>query len=139
MTDPLHPLLKDAEPIAIGIYPLLNAVKDALESLKAQNIVTLPIGDISTIADAMIIATGSSTTHVKAIADEVIEHSKAAGYQPIGVEGKEVAEWVLVDLGDIIVHIMLPATREFYNVERLWTARPAASETNTSPSSPQPQ
>ncbi|MEJ2670122.1 MAG: ribosome silencing factor [Gammaproteobacteria bacterium] len=124
MTDPVNPLLKNAKPISLEIRPLVDAITEALESLKAQNIVILPIGDISSIADAMILASGTSTTHVKAIADEVIEHCKTAGYNPIGIEGKEAAEWVLVDFDDVIVHIMLPATREFYDIERLWTARP---------------
>jgi ribosome-associated protein len=63
---------------------------------------------------------------VKALADEVVEQCKTAGYRPIGIEGLDNAEWVLVDLGDVIVHIMLPATRTFYDIERLWTARPTA-------------
>ena len=124
MSEPVDPLLESAEPISVGIYPLVDAVKDALDSLKAHDVTVLPIGDISTIADAMIVATGTSTRHVKALADEVIEQCKTAGYRPIGVEGIDVAEWVLVDLGDVIVHIMLPDTRTFYDIERLWTARP---------------
>jgi ribosome-associated protein len=126
MSNPVDPLLENAEPIAVGIYPLVNAVKDAIEGLKGQDVVVLPIGDISTIADAMVIASGTSTRHVKALADEVVEQCKTAGYRPIGIEGLDNAEWVLVDLGDVIVHIMLPATRTFYDIERLWTARPTA-------------
>lgn len=129
MSEPVDPLLESAEPISVGIYPLVDAVKDALDSLKAHDVTVLPIGDISTIADAMIVATGTSTRHVKALADEVIEQCKTAGYRPIGVEGIDVAEWVLVDLGDVIVHIMLPDTRTFYDIERLWTARPTTPAT----------
>lgn len=124
MSDSVDPLLESAEPISVGIYPLVNAVKDALDSLKAQDVTVLPIGDISTIADAMILASGTSTRHVKALAEEVVEQCKSAGYRPIGVEGLDKAEWVLVDLGDVIVHVMLPDTRTFYDIERLWTARP---------------
>jgi ribosome-associated protein len=124
MSDPVDPLLSNAEPIPVGVYPLVNTVKDALDNLKAQDVAVLPIGDISTIADAMIVASGTSTRHVKALAEEVVEQCKTAGYRPIGVEGMDTAEWVLVDLGDAIVHIMTPSTRTFYDIERLWTARP---------------
>lgn len=125
MSDSVDPLLKNAEPISVGIYPLVDAVKDALDSLKAVDVTVLPIGDISTIADAMVVASGTSTRHVKALSEEVVEQCKTAGYRPIGVEGLDSAEWVLVDLGDVIVHVMLPDTRTFYDIERLWTARPS--------------
>ncbi len=107
---------------------LLSLIHTALSKLKAQKITELPIGDISSVADLMVVASGSSTTHVKAIAEEIIECSKKHTYKPLGVEGIDAAEWVLVDLGDIIVHIMLPQTRVFYDLERLWTARPTSTE-----------
>jgi ribosome-associated protein len=75
----------------------------------------------TSIADLLIIASGTSSRHVKSIADEVVKFAKRAGMLPLGVEGEQEAEWVLVDLGDIIVHVMLPRIREFYGLERLWT------------------
>ena len=73
----------------------------------------------------MVIASGTSTRQVKAMAERLVLRAKAAGVQPLGVEGDREAEWVLVDLIDVVVHIMLPQTRAFYNLEKLWTAPPA--------------
>ncbi|MEY1661293.1 ribosome silencing factor [Isoalcanivorax beigongshangi] len=92
----------------------------ALEDLKAKNLTHLDVRGITSIADHMIIATGTSSRHVKALADNVVEEVKKAGHLPVGVEGMTSSEWVLVDLGDVIVHVMQPATREFYDLERLW-------------------
>jgi len=92
----------------------------ALADMKALDVTTLYVEPITSIADWMIICTGTSTRHVKAIADKLVEVMKHKGYQPLGVEGQQEAEWVLVDLNTIIVHIMLQETREFYALERLW-------------------
>ena len=99
---------------------LANAV-DALESLKAKDVVQLDVRGKSSVADFMLVASGTSSRHVKSIADEVVKFSKQLGVMPLGVEGEREAEWVLVDLGDVIVHVMLPRVREFYALERLWT------------------
>lgn len=96
-------------------------VRRALEELKAKDTVELDVRGKTSIADYIVVSSGTSTRHVKSIADEVIKYAKKAGMQPLGVEGQREAEWVLVDLGDIIVHIMLPRVREFYGLERLWT------------------
>lgn len=100
--------------------PLLPQVIDALEELKAQNITELDVRDVTSMADYMVIASGTSNRHVKALADNVVEVAKKAEHPPIGTEGEDTGEWILVDLGDVIVHLMLPATREFYDLERLW-------------------
>jgi ribosome-associated protein len=99
---------------------LLNTVVQALEEMKAKNVTTLDIGEMTSLADHMVIASGTSTRHVKALADSVQEKTREAGFTPVGVEGEQSAEWILVDLGDVIVHIMQQATREYYDLERLW-------------------
>ena len=99
---------------------LQQIVVDALEDMKARDITTLDVRDMTTIADTMIVASGTSDRHVRSLADHVIEQAKNAGFRPLGVEGQNEGEWVLVDLQDIIVHLMLPKTRDFYNLEKLW-------------------
>lgn len=99
---------------------LLDIVLHALDELKAKNVASLDVKELTSIADNMVIASGTSTRHVKALADNVIEQAKDNGFRPIGVEGTEGADWVLVDLGDVIVHIMQQSTREYYDLERLW-------------------
>lgn len=99
---------------------LLDLVLDALDEMKAKNVASLDVRGLTSVADDMVIASGTSNRHVKALADNVAERAKSAGYAPLGTEGEKGAEWILVDLGDVIVHLMLPATREFYDLERLW-------------------
>jgi ribosome silencing factor RsfS/YbeB/iojap len=96
-------------------------VLTALDDLKAQNVQEIDVRGKTSIADLIVVASGTSTRHVKSLADEVVRFAKQAGMPPLGVEGQREAEWVLVDLGDIVVHVMLPRVREFYGLERLWT------------------
>ncbi len=100
---------------------LRKTVVAALEELKAKDIREIDVRGKTSIADLLVIASGTSARHVKSIADEVVKFAKKAGVMPLGVEGEQEAEWVLVDLGDVIVHVMLPRIREFYGLERLWT------------------
>jgi ribosome-associated protein len=100
---------------------LRKHVIDALEDLKAKDIREIDVRGKTSIADLLVIASGTSARHVKSIADEVAKFAKKAGVMPLGVEGEVEGEWVLVDLGDVIVHVMLPRIREFYGLERLWT------------------
>jgi len=100
---------------------LRKSVIDALEELKAKDIREIDVRGKTSIADLLVIASGTSARHVKSIADEVTRFAKKAGVVPLGVEGEVEGEWVLVDLGDVIVHVMLPRIREFYGLERLWT------------------
>ena len=93
---------------------------EALDELKAENIVQLDVSGIASFTDYMIFASGNSSRHVGAIADSVIEAAKQAGRPAQGIEGTEVGEWVLVDLGDVVVHIMLPEVRQYYELEKLW-------------------
>ena len=100
---------------------LRDVVIDALDGLKAKDVQEIDVRGKSSVADLMVVASGTSTRHVKSLADEVVKKAKQSGLPPIGVEGQREGEWVLVDLGDVIVHVMLPRTREFYGLERLWT------------------
>jgi ribosome-associated protein len=100
---------------------LRKSVIDALEELKAKDVREIDVRGKTSIADLLVIASGTSARHVKSIADEVSKFAKKAGVIPLGVEGEQEGEWVLVDLGDVIVHVMLPRIREFYGLERLWT------------------
>ena len=100
---------------------LRKHVIDALEDLKAKDVREIDVIGKTSIADLLVIASGTSARHVKSIADEVVKFAKKAGVMPLGVEGEVEGEWVLVDLGDVIVHVMLPRIREFYGLERLWT------------------
>jgi ribosome-associated protein len=96
-----------------------------LEDAKAQDIQVIDLSERSSFADYMVIASGTSSRQVKAMADRLVQRAKARGIKPLGVEGAEDAEWVLVDLADVIVHVMQPRTRAFYNLEKLWSAPPA--------------
>lgn len=100
---------------------LLRQVHAAVEELKAKDTVEIDVRGKSSVCDYMVVVSGTSTRHVKSIADEVVKFAKQLDVQPLGVEGEREAEWVLVDLGDVVVHVMLPRVREFYALERLWT------------------
>ena len=104
-----------------SVDELLQAVRDAVAELKAKDPVEIDVRGKSSVTDFMVIASGTSSRHVKSIADEVVRFAKKLDVQPLGVEGETEAEWVLVDLGDVVVHVMLPRVREFYALERLWT------------------
>ena len=108
---------------------LLSTVHAAVHELKAKDVVEIDVRGKSSVTDYMIVASGTSTRHVKSIADEVVKFAKRLDVQPLGVEGEREAEWVLVDLGDVVVHVMLPRVREFYALERLWTVGDQPPET----------
>ncbi len=103
-----------------SVDALLKTVHDAVENLKAKDVVEIDVRGKSTVTDHLVIASGTSTRHVKSIADEVVKLAKQLDVMPLGVEGEREAEWVLVDLGDVVVHVMQVATRQFYDLERLW-------------------
>lgn len=99
---------------------LTGLVLDALDELKAQAVKTMDVRHLTTVTDVMIIATGRSARHVRALAGAVVERCKRAGVPPLGREGEAAGEWVLLDLADVVVHVMQPEVREFYDLEKLW-------------------
>ncbi len=99
---------------------LKQIVVDALEDVKGKEIKQLDVTELTDVADYMVIACGTSNRHVKSLAENVVVKCKEKGVQPIGIEGMDSAEWILIDLVDVLVHVMLPSVREFYDLERLW-------------------
>ena len=105
---------------------LKDIIIDSLEDIKGIDIRTLDVRELTSVVDFMIVATGASTRQVKALADNVSKKAKEAGFKPISSEGHESADWILIDFGDISVHIMLPEARELYDLERLWAYSPSS-------------
>jgi len=101
---------------------LKQMVVESLDDLKAVNTVTLDVTGLTDVMDYLVITSGTSNRHVKSLADNVCMEAKKQGMRPLGVEGEHAGEWVLVDFGDVVVHVMLPATRDFYDLERLWVS-----------------
>ena len=110
---------------------LCELVVDALDDIKAQDVVRLDVHEMTTVTDWMVVASGTSNRHVSALVDNVAEKAREAGHRPIGIEGEEGGEWVLLDLQDVLVHVMLPKVREFYNLEKLWSIRPSGEAAAT--------
>jgi len=109
------------------IEQLEQLVLDTLADMKAQDISVMDVRGKTAVTDFMIVASGTSDRHVKAIAETVAFRAKAAGEPPLGTEGVNEGEWALVDLNGVVVHVMLPKVRDYYNLERLWSAPPPAA------------
>jgi ribosome-associated protein len=107
---------------------LRDHIVTALEDVKGREILTMDVAHLTPITDHMIIASGTSNRHVKALVDNVVDTAKAMGQPARGIEGRETCEWVLLDLGDVVVHVMQAEAREFYDLERLWSEPAADSE-----------
>ena len=99
---------------------LKQFVIDKIEDLKGRDIVDLDVSDKSSITDTMLVCSGNSKRHVVSIAEKVVTEAKLAGITPLSIEGQDSGEWVLVDFGDIILHVMQDETRDFYQLEKLW-------------------
>ena len=110
--------------MAQDLAGLQAVVLKALEDLKAVDVSVLDVSALTTMTSVMVVATGTSNRHVRALAEAARDAAKAAGYPVLGVEGEAGAEWVLVDLVDLVLHVMLPATRALYRLEDLWSVRP---------------
>lgn len=117
--------MKVESPLGSDTQALVDTALAALGDLKAKDVVSIDVRPLTSLADVMVIASGTSSRHVKSLADNVVVKSKEAGFKPLGQEGEKDGEWILIDLAGVIVHVMLPATRAFYDLERLWT--PGAS------------
>lgn len=100
---------------------LLDIVLAALGDLKGVDIKVIDVRGLTSITDRMVIASGTSSRHIKALAENVVLETKQRGFPALGVEGEDGAGWILVDLADVVVHIMMPETREFYALEKLWS------------------
>ena len=103
---------------------LKKVIIGALEDIKAVDVVTIAVSSLTDVMDTMIIASGNSHRQVKALANNVLSDAKNAGFSPIGIEGENSGEWILIDFGDIVTNIMLPSSRKFYDLDRLWLLRP---------------
>ena len=99
---------------------LKQLVVEAIDDLKGVDVKVLDVSGKTSVTDIIVIAGGASDRQVKALARSVVDKVKERGIQPLGVEGEREGEWVLVDLGDVVVHLMLPQVRDFYNLEKLW-------------------
>ncbi len=103
---------------------MADLVVDAASDKKAEDILVLNVSEVTTIADLFVIVSGRGERQVQAIADEIVEKAKAAGRQPVGIEGYTAGRWILIDLGDVVVHAFVPEERELYRLERLWGDAP---------------
>ena len=103
---------------------LKKIIIGALEDIKAVDLVTIAVSSLTDVMDTMIIASGTSHRQIKALANNVLSDAKNAGFSPIGIEGENSGEWILIDFGDIVTNIMLPSSRKFYDLDRLWLLRP---------------
>jgi len=106
---------------------LREIVLDALADMKAVDVKALDVRGLTDITDTMVVASGTSDRHVKSIADRVVQRCKEAGFRPFGLEGERDGEWVLLDLNDVVLHVMLPRVRQFYSLEKLWEGGSAAA------------
>ena len=116
--------MSETKPKDVAPRAMADIVVDAASDKKAEDILVLNVSEVTTIADLFVLMSGRGERQVQAIADAIIEKAKAAGRQPVGVEGYKGGRWVLIDLGDVVVHTFVPEERELYRLERLWGDAP---------------
>lgn len=104
---------------------LNQAIINALENLKGKEILTLDVHELTDVTDTLIIASGTSSRHTRSLAENLVEETKKAGFRALGIEGLDAGDWVLVDYGDTIVHVMQQEARDYYELEKLWSMKPA--------------
>lgn len=107
---------------------LNTIIINALEDLKGKEIVSMDVSELSDVMDTLIIASGTSNRHVKSLATNAVQDAKDKGLPALGIEGLESGEWVLADFGDTVLHVMMPATRDFYDLEKLWSMEPGSRQ-----------
>ncbi len=107
---------------------LNKSIINALENLKGKEIVTLDVSQLSDVMDTLIIASGTSSRHARSLAENLVEETKKAGFRALGIEGLESGDWVLVDYGDTVVHVMQDEARNYYELEKLWSMKPAGRQ-----------
>lgn len=129
----MPPSTKKTAKASPKLDPLAQLALEALEDVKGQDILILDVRPLTTVTDTMFICTGTSSRHVKSLAQSVAEKAKHAGHQPLGIEGQDQGEWVLVDLGGVVVHVMQAQARVFYQLEKLWTPPESAPEAEDKP------
>ncbi|MEO8016266.1 MAG: ribosome silencing factor [Pseudomonadota bacterium] len=143
MATKTRPRRAAAQPKTSIPQTLLRIVNAALDDMKAANVKVMDVRHLTDITDIVVIASGNSDRHVKSIADRVTQLAKQNDFRPIGVEGATAGEWVLVDLNDVVVHVMLPRVREFYGLEKLWEDRvppaPGSVDEGEVPAPPPPR
>ncbi len=105
-------------------HPLLETLLHSLDETQANDVTTIDVSNQTTVTDFMIVCSGRSSRHVKAIAQQIMEHMKAAGMPALGYHGLASGDWALIDFGDFVVHVMQPESRAFYNIEGLWQDKP---------------
>ena len=121
----------DQEAYYVDSKQLVKMAEEAVTDMKARDVRILDVQGLTSITDYMLIASGTSDRHVRSIADRLVEKAKDAGHPPLGMEGHQHGEWVLVDLEDVVAHIMQPRIRDFYKLENLWDMDSAAAQTGT--------
>jgi ribosome-associated protein len=111
----------------MNVQTLTELVINALEDVKGRDISTQDVKDLTDMTDVMVFASGTSKQHVKSLAANVVSECKKQGFQPLAVEGDDVGEWVIVDCGDLLVHVLLPEMRDFYSLEQFWSVNRSSS------------
>ena len=113
--------------MSMNTAELATLAREALEDMKGNEIIEIDVSKQTSVTDTLLVVSGTSNRHVRSLSENVVEESKKNGHRPLGMEGQDSGEWVLVDLGSVVVHCMLPETRQFYDLERLWERRPGDS------------